>query len=79
MEEILVNAYTQGGIGVVVVILLVWGIRWFVKQMKDLSNKVDELRTEVTDLKVQNAKWWTAIKTCEREGCPNKQLLEGKL
>lgn len=73
--------FEQGGWTLVFVVALGWVGRELYKRISakfdELNNKVDELKEDVTALKVDNAKWTTAIRQCSHSDCPTKKLLEG--
>lgn len=72
MEELLTNAYSVGGASLVVLIMFIWGIKWLFGQFKSLNEKIDNLKDQVTDLKVSQERYIQMIKNCPHDNCPNK-------
>ena len=76
---VLGTLFQEGGWGLVLFTVVIYG-GWKLYQklsarFTELSNKVDELKEDITALKVDNAKWTTAIQQCSHTDCPTKKLL----
>ena len=80
METLLIEAFEKGGWTLLFVIALGWVGRELYKKISakfdELNDKVDSLRTQVTDLKVNSERYLTAIKMCDSPSCRAKKLLE---
>lgn len=75
MEDIITNAYSVGGIGFAVVISIISAIKWLFGQFKSLNEKIDNLKEQITDLKVSQEKYIQMIKNCSNPDCPNRSKI----
>lgn len=77
--DILLNAFAQGGWGLLVAVALAYAIKFLygklTKRFDELNGKIDGLRDEVTALKVESTTFKTAIRSCGHQDCPTKKLL----
>lgn len=76
----IIEAFTNGGWGLVLAIVLCYSGKVLYKKLsekfEELNKKVDELSAKVTELKVESSKFETAILMCDSPSCRAKRLLE---
>lgn len=76
----IIEAFNAGGFTLVLVLVLISGIIYIgknmMKKMKEMGDKIDTMKEEITEIKLQNEKYITAIKFCDKPDCKLKTLIE---
>lgn len=75
MEDILTNAYSVGGIGLTLLIGIISAMKWLFGQFKELNEKIDTLKDNISDLRVSQERYIQMIKNCSNPECPNRNKI----
>lgn len=80
ISSIINAAFEAGGMSLVLFTILVSGAIYVFKKMmsriSDMDSKIDTMKDEITEIKLQNEKYITAIKFCDKPDCKLKTLIE---
>ena len=83
LTTLLQTLFEAGGWTLLIFGLLIYALRFayikLSKQFETLNNKVDSLKEEVSNLKIENTRFDTlmsALVECDSENCPNAHLIK---